>query len=106
MAITLGPFRARVSEAGPDDIGAEPGAGCEVAAELVGAAALTDDGDDDVEGDGLLLVTWKGAAKEEDWEEGEAERDTADMTEGERVTATELTMPFEIPRPQTPLVLQ
>ena len=101
----LGPFRARVREAGPDDIGAEPGAGCEVAAELAGAA-LADDGDDDVEDDGLLLVTWKGAAKEEDWAEGEAERDTADMTVEERVTTTELTMPFDIPRPQTPLELQ
>ena len=105
MAMTLGPFRARVREAGPDDIGAEPGAGCEVAAGLV-EAALTDDGDADVEDEGLLLVTWKGAAKEEDWAEGEAERDTADIAEEGRVTATELTMPFEIPRPQTPLVLQ
>ena len=89
MAITLGPFRARVREAGPDDIGADPGAGCEVAAELVVAELAEDgDGDDDVE------------------DEGEAERDTADTTEEGRVTAAELPMLFEIPRPQTPLVLQ
>ena len=81
----LGPFRARVREAGPDDIGAEPGAGCEVAAELVGAA-VADDGDRE--------------------DEGEEERATAETTEEGRATAAELPMLFEIPRPQTPLVLQ
>ena len=56
--------------------------------QVVAELADDGDGDDDVE------------------EEGEAERDTEDTTEEGRVTAAELPMLFEIPRPQTPLVLQ